>query len=511
MTFFAIARHLALWLLALLLLLFTDSSQAEAAATAYPQQPIRIIVYTSPGGLIDLTARRFAEIARRYTDGQPVVVLNRPGGGGVVAFEELLQQPADGYTLLAVTRSNISKFVSIGREDLLQQLDWHSYLMANPHVLITNKHSGLINWQALQDDAKAKQGRQLWLGADIGGVKHVSGLKMAAGAELNMRWIPYSSGGQAVAALIGGLGAAYLGNPRDVLASDNLSIVAVAAAQRLAAFPDAPTFNELGITGLEQELIWRGLALAQGVDPAVRQQLTALVERVTTDPDWLDFWVSDGVELKYRDSQYFQPLVARDIQEFQHYLGELGLVAETKTTTSGTLATSLLLSLLLMNGLLALLLMRSSLRQHAGQLLLPGAFVSLALLCLWLSLYLPPPSLADSIGASGIPRLWSGLLLLLALLQLLMLKGTLQRLTPDQSPSASPALLYRVFALLAAYVLLLPLLGYWLASMLFLPALLWLLHYRQLRTMLVLTSSWLAFSYLLFQRLLLVDLPTGFW
>jgi tripartite-type tricarboxylate transporter receptor subunit TctC len=137
-------------------------------AADFPRQPIRIIVYTSPGGLIDLTARRFADIARRHAPDQPFVVINRPGGGGIVAFEEVLQQPADGYNMLAVTRSNISKIIATGRDELIERIDWHSYSMDNPHVVITNAARGAGSWEEVYQQALTSEGRLLWLGADIG-------------------------------------------------------------------------------------------------------------------------------------------------------------------------------------------------------------------------------------------------------------------------------------------------------------------------------------------------------
>lgn len=506
--------RLPFWLCALLLLWSCQNLQAEelAAADDFPTQPVRIVVYTSPGGLIDLTARRFAEIARRYSNGVPFVVINRPGGGGIVAFEEALQRPADGYTLLAVTRSNISKMVATGREDLIEQLDWHSYLMHNPHVLITNSTSGLDSWQALYQDAIQKGDRQLWLGADIGGVKHVSGVKMAKQAGIQMRWIPYSSGGQAIAALLGNMGDAYLGNPRDALASNDLTLVAVAASERLAEFPDAPTFHELGIPGLEQELIWRGFALRQGVPESIRQWYSQLIYQVSQDPDWQASWANEGVSLQYKDSQAFHQLVERDTREFQYYLTEIGLLRQPGERSSLLAGVGeqqarqfFTASLLLINAVLALVLFRSSWRAHASELMILSGITSLALLFYGMTTSLPPPSSVDVVGAQGVPRLWIYLLLPLALYQVALIL----RHPKKNRLRKRPRLLFRFLSAMLCYVLLIPILGYWLASLLYLPAGLYLLKYRQPRAMLLLTAGWLLFSYWVFQRLLYVDLPSG--
>ncbi|MCC5795479.1 MAG: tripartite tricarboxylate transporter TctB family protein [Chromatiales bacterium] len=478
----------------------------------FPRQPIRIIVYTSPGGLIDFTARRFAEIARRHAPEQPFIVINRPGGGGIVAFEEVLQQPADGHHMLAVTRSNISKMVATGRDDLIERIDWHSYIMENPHVVITNSARGAGSWDEVYREALAAGDRQLWLGADIGGVKHVSGVKIARAAGIDMRWIPYSSGGEAMAALLGNLGTVYLGNPRDALASPDLRVVAVAGPERLSAFPDAPTFAELGIPGLENEHIWRGFAFRQGMPEEVRDWYTALIRKVTSDPDWIAGWANEAVVLGYRSSEEFGRMVARDQAEFAFYLREMGLLREPgsrETLLAGigeAPAVHFLQALLvILNVVLALALLRSSFRHRFGELMILSVVTSLAIVFYAMSSALPPPNPVDRVGASGIPRLWIALLLPLALWQTWLIL----RQKKDPMHKKKPLLLFGFLGFMSCYVLLIPILGYLLASLVYLPGILWYLKYRKPVMIGALTAGWLLFSWFVFQETLFVDLPRG--
>ena len=479
----------------------------------FPRQPIRIIVYTSPGGLIDLTARRFADIARRHAPEQPFVVINRPGGGGIVAFEEVLQQPADGYHMLAVTRSNISKMVATGRDDLIAQVDWHSYIMENAHVIITNAREGARSWEEVYEHALTAPGQQLWLGADIGGVKHVSGVKMARQAGIEMRWIPYASGGEAIAALLGNLGTVYLGNPRDAMISDDLRVVAVAAGDRLEAFPDAPTFTELGIPGLEDEHIWRGFAFRQGLPEERRAWFAALIRKVSEDPEWIDAWEGQGVELGYRDSAAFTRMVERDTAEFRYYLREIGLLREPGTRETllaglgeGPPLAALKTILVVINVILALVLLRTTFRHRMGELMVLSAVMSLAILFYVMSETLPPPSPVDTVGARGVPRLWIYLLLPLALYQVFLI---LRERPGKKKKKHKPLLLFTFMGIMTSYILLIPILGYMLASLIYLPGALWLLKYRHPVVIGVLTGGWLLFSEFVFRRMLFVDLPTG--
>ncbi len=480
----------------------------------FPRRPIRITVYTSPGGLIDFTARKFAEIARLYFPQQPYVVVNRPGGGGIVAFEDVLRTPADGYNMLAVTRSNISKLVASNRQDLINRLDWHSYVMDNAHVLIVNTQEGLTSWEDIVRDSIKRAGHQLWLGVDIGGVKHVSGVKMARAAGLEMRWIPYSSGGQAVAALMGGLGSVYLGNPRDARGRDDLKVVAVAGRQRLADFPAAPTFAELGIEGLENERIWRGFAFAQGVPEPIRQWHEAMVKLVTSDPLWLSTWQNEGVDLQFLDSKAFTEIVEADRIEFVHYLSEMGLLRE-RGVHSGRFfgmveapaVQWLKAVLIVLNLLLGWLLLRSAFRAKWGELMVLSLVFSLAILFFILTEGLPEASRIDRIGPRGMPRLWIYLLVPLALFQTwLVLKDKKER---KATGSVKPWLLFACLGVFASYIFLLPVLGYVLATTLYIPVVLWTLKYRCWLPVTVITVCWLVFTQLVFVRLLHVDLPQG--
>ena len=312
------------------LLLFTTC--ACPAESSFPCRPIRIVVYTGPGGLIDLTARKFAEIARRYDNRQPIVVINKPGAGGIVAFDEVLQQPADGYTVLAVTRSNISKIISAGKEHLLDSVVWAAYIMDNPHVVITNKNSGFLRWADVVRDATSRPGKQLWLGTDIAGIKHISAMHVWEKAGIQPRWIPYASGGQAVSALMGQIGHVYFGNPSDATGRPDLQIVAVCAPRRLETLPDSPTFAELGLEGLENELIWRGFAFKKGTPQHVLDWFDDIARKVSADSEWRSTWAKDGINVVYKPTEEFTKIVESERANTRVRLAQLGV--PVKSTSS---------------------------------------------------------------------------------------------------------------------------------------------------------------------------------
>jgi tripartite-type tricarboxylate transporter receptor subunit TctC len=481
----------------------------------FPDRPVRIIVYTGPGGLIDFTARKFAEVARKHVNGQPIIVINKPGGGGIVAFEDVLQQPADGYNILAVTRSNISKIVSVGREDLIDEVDWRAYVMDNPHVVITNANSGLDTWDAVARHAEQRRGRQLWLGVDIGGVKHVSGLRVWEKTGIEARWIPFGSGGQAAAALLGNVGHVYFGNLSDTSGNPNLRIVGVCASERLAAFPDAPTFAEMGVPGLEDELIWRGFAMRKGTPEPVLQWFDDLVRKVHADPDWRSQWENEGINVVYKPAEEFRKVVEADRILFRETLKPLGLLRSSyepkwlgvmKLSTAVNLGNLLLI---LLFGATMIYLARSEKRNVFGEVAVAVSAVLAAVSILMMSSQLPKANVVDQVGAAGVPRLWAFALLLLAGLQIFL------SITKKPAHGHAHAGIPRDFLLpaflvaLLLYLLAMEILGYHIATLIFLPCAFWLLGFRKWLPATAITICWLCFAYFVFERALYVDLPVG--
>ena len=121
-------------------LLITAAMVAGIISTAqakFPEKPIKLIVYTKPGGAIDVFARKFTAIAAKYTDATFVVV-NKSGAGGIVAIKYILSQKPDGYKFAAVTRSNIGKIVSTGGKINVDDIEWMGLMVIDPDEVSTS-------------------------------------------------------------------------------------------------------------------------------------------------------------------------------------------------------------------------------------------------------------------------------------------------------------------------------------------------------------------------------------
>ena len=317
-------RMLSVAVAALLVLSFALGASAK---DAFPAKPIRIINYVAPGGLMDVTTRKFTDVASKYTKAV-FVVENRSGAGGLVGMEYVLGQPADGYTIFAPTTSVVIQVVSTNSsiDRYVWGFEWVSMLMKDPECIISNSKLPTNDWADIVKDAKAKGGKQIWVGPSTGGNDHLMAMKVWDKAGISAMWIPFESGPKAMAALMGGQGVAYVGNPADTMGRPDLKVCAVSSDKRLKQYPDAPTFKELGLAGLDDEIMWRGFAVKKGTPPEAIAWLQDLVEKVAKDPEWKSFFEEQAIEVVAYNTDEFTRFVKKDLEDAQKYFKQFGII-----------------------------------------------------------------------------------------------------------------------------------------------------------------------------------------
>ncbi|MBL6990553.1 MAG: tripartite tricarboxylate transporter substrate binding protein [Bacteriovoracaceae bacterium] len=308
-----------------ILLLFITANIAQAKS--FPKRPIKLIVYTRPGGAIDVFTRKFQAIAKKYTN-NTFVVVNKPGAGGVIALKYILKSKADGYTIAAVTKSNIGKLISSKNKRLtIDKYDWLAMLASDPEAIIVNKKSAVTSWQQILADSKAKNGKQLWVGPATGGNDHIMAIRTWNKTGIKAKWIPYAGGGKAMAALMGGHGIVYVGNPGDVLGKPSLKVAAISSKSRLPGqFSNVPTFSELGIKNFDSEIMWRGFMGKKGMPPEVINFYNDLFAKVGSDPEWIKYIEDRGARSIYYAQDKFSKIVKKDWEEFEVLLKELKII-----------------------------------------------------------------------------------------------------------------------------------------------------------------------------------------
>ncbi len=291
----------------------------------FPERPINIVVYLKPGGAGDVFARRFEKIAAKYTDAK-FVVMNKPGAGGMVALTHIVSGKPDGYNLAYVTKSNIAQFARAGAKLKLDDLDWLAMLVSDPESLIVLKKSPIRTLDQIVADAKAKKGGQIWVGPAAGGNDHIMAMKTWRALGIEGKWVPFESGEEAMTALMGEHGVVYVGNPGDVSGRPDLENAVLSAPKRLAgeAWRQIPTFRELGVKGLDEEIMWRGFAIKKGIPEEVRKFYVDLITKVSNDPQWRKYIEDEGADPVFYSDQKFKGLVDQDHKDFGEALKMLG-------------------------------------------------------------------------------------------------------------------------------------------------------------------------------------------
>jgi tripartite-type tricarboxylate transporter receptor subunit TctC len=242
-------RRLAL---ATLLLL----SICAAHSQEYPNRPLRLIVGLPAGGGADAIARIFAGRLGESL-GQPVIVENRPGSGGLIAAETAAKAPADGYTLLFGSVSYTAIFASLYKKlpyDPVTDFAPISLIATFPLVLVVNQAVPARSVHEFIAHARANPGRVNYASAGIGSPLHLSMEMLKSAANIDLVHVPYKGGVQAAGDLLSGQIHAIcdalptqLGN----IKAGKVRALAVTSAQRSPQLPDVPTMQEAGVADFE--------------------------------------------------------------------------------------------------------------------------------------------------------------------------------------------------------------------------------------------------------------------
>src|SRR5881628_2562998 len=254
-----------------------------AAAQDYPARPIRIIVPLTPGSGADIAGRI---VAKHMSDafGQPILVENRPGAGGIIGTQAMLNAAADGYTLMVQSASHTANpaiYKTLPYDPLKDIVD--VALIGNtPYVMIAAKGGAYPTLRSLIDAARAKPGEIPFASAGVGTSTHMAAEYVAQVAGIKMMHIPYKGSPEAIQDTIAGRTSFYMA-PLDAsighLKEGKITPFGVSTAQRSSVVPDIPTLAEQGLANYNLSL-WFGIWARAGTPPAVVQKLNAQVNAI---------------------------------------------------------------------------------------------------------------------------------------------------------------------------------------------------------------------------------------
>ena len=229
----------------------------SGAQDAYPSKPVRIVVPLAAASTVDIVARKLGEELAGPM-GQPFVVDNRPGAGGVIGTSELIRSDADGYTIGMISSNHVIN-PSIMKSvpfDPVADITPISVIGSVPLVLVANPSFGANTAQELVAIAKEKPGEIDYGSAGNGTVLHLAGVLLNDKAGIQLRHVPYKGTGPLTNDLVAGhvpLGFISTAAALPQIQAGTLKAIAVSSSARIASLPDVPTLAEAGGEGYALE------------------------------------------------------------------------------------------------------------------------------------------------------------------------------------------------------------------------------------------------------------------
>ncbi len=286
-----------------------------AAAQDFPTHPITIVVPVPPGGIVDLAARLASEPLSTHL-GQPVVIDNRAGASGNIAYAMVAGAQPDGYTLLA----SYSMY-HVGNPSMFTNLRWTSgsfkpvgMVAVSPHVVTVHPSLPVHNLKELVAYAKSHPGEVNYASQGSGSVPHAGTelLKQMTGTD--MVHVPYKGSGPAIQDVLSGRVQLFVTTPPSVIGHiqmGRLRAIAVAGRERHPMIPDVPTAAEPGYPGFELDA-WVSLFAPAGTPDAVVSKISAALEEGLKKPEIIKTAEEAGVRVNYENPETLGETVARD-------------------------------------------------------------------------------------------------------------------------------------------------------------------------------------------------------
>jgi tripartite-type tricarboxylate transporter receptor subunit TctC len=314
------------------LLALAASGQVVAQGDAYPSRPIRLVVPYAPGGVSDITGRI---VAQKMTEllGQPMVVENRTGAGGMVGTASVAKAEPDGYTLVLSSVSAYAiapRLVKTPLYDPIRDFTPVTPVALSPTVLTVNMGLPFQSLGDLITYAKANPGKLTYGSSGIGSVAHISAEMLRATTGIELVHVPYKSAAQAYPDMIGGsVSMVFDALPSAIqhIRAGKARPLAMMSDRRASLLPDLPTFAEAGYPEATLRL-WVGLHGPANLPPGVVQKLNETTARAVAASEVRERFTAVGADAYTTSAREFAELVRSDVQRLGKMMAAAGIKPE---------------------------------------------------------------------------------------------------------------------------------------------------------------------------------------
>ena len=303
---------------------------APAGAQSYPTKPIRVIVSYATGGATDLIARLVGQkLSERL--GQPVIVENRAGAGGVIGADAVAKAPADGHTVLLAVPAEMAILPHLQKMPYRVDRDFAMVSLAaiTPLVFVTHPALPVRTVQDVIALARARPGQLTYASAGTGGVQHLAGELLKITAKIDLLHVPYKGAGPVMPDLLGGHVAMFFsGMPPAMphVRAGKLRALAVTTAKRSPTVPEVPTMQESGVPGFDIAN-WFAYFVPTATPAEAIDRLNSEINRALQLPDVREKLASVGAEVVGTSPQELQRFLQRESDKFAQLIKASGAKA----------------------------------------------------------------------------------------------------------------------------------------------------------------------------------------
>jgi len=294
---------------------------AGSAFAQFPDRPVKIVAPSTPGDAPDVIARALADKLGAAL-GQPVVVENKPGAGGVVGSEFVAKAPADGYTLIMGNAGshgiNAALYANLPY-DPVRDFAPVALVSTAPNVMVVNPSVPATTVTEFIAYAKANPNKLNYASGGNGSSAHLSAELFKQMAGIEMMHIPYKGASPAIADVIAGNAQVFIGNLPPVLPqikAGKLRALGVTTLTRSAELPDVPTIAEAGLPGFET-VAWFGVFAPAATPRPIVMRLNGEINRIVATPEFRETLAKLGTTPAPGTPDTYATLIAADVAKWK--------------------------------------------------------------------------------------------------------------------------------------------------------------------------------------------------
>ncbi len=298
----------------------------EANANNYPNKPITLYCPYGPGGDTDLSARVWADFASKEL-GQPVLVVNKIGGGGLSGTLFATQQKADGYNLFIGQPGSCITLPLLAPNSGVKQDSFEflsRFAITNPGAVV-KADAPWKNIKDFHEDAIKAPNKFISSGSSATSYVALLFTSWLMQNDVKLKTVEYNSAAESATAVLGGHGDitfVYKPNFASMVDAGELKLLVLGAKD--PKYPDVPTFNELGYPG--NYYGWSGIVIPNGAPQEIKDKLIAVSEKINKDPEFLKALNNLGFKPDNTSGEEFKKSVNAQYNEMKTVLTNLGLI-----------------------------------------------------------------------------------------------------------------------------------------------------------------------------------------